>query len=277
MSFASYDAIISAVTNGYHQERFFAKSCAGITLAASQISSLWTGSGMPGAGVSGGTALTGRSVSSATAGAMSFTNPASGDLYLTGFSVHPNFSNAGILILYDRVMDIASIDCTTTADQNITTGTLPRYPNGDGIQMFLEVTTTITGGSSPEITITYTDQDGNTGATSGAAVTTATPVARVPHTTLMWLPLASGDSGVRAVTKAKYSGTVHSAGAMTLVLARPITAIPVPAVNSMNERDLVLQIPKLPEIEDDAALAFNFLAATTATGVFHGSVQAVSG
>lgn len=283
MAFASYDAIISALANGLGQEAFFAKSCSGLTLVAGKVTSLWTGTGMPAAGVSGGTALTARAVDATTAGALAFKNPAA-DLYMTGWNVTPNFANGGILLLYDRVHDIATIDCTSTSTQTITMtdfNTTPgRYgATGAGLQMFLEVTTGITGGTNPTVAVTYTDQDGNTAATS-QIVTAASSIAQIPHTNSPFLPLAAGDYGIRDIQSIKFEagGGIHSAGVATLVLARPLAQIPVPgAANNMNERDMVLQIPKLPEIEDSAALAFLYIPTTTTTGVFFGSVQAAEG
>jgi hypothetical protein len=207
---------------------------------------------------------------------MSFINPSSGtdDLYILGWAATANVATYGTLILYDRVADISGIAMSTTTTQSITSVTLPRYPTGAGVMMFMEVTTTITG--APAFTVNYTDQDGNAGAVTGTVTCAANTSTRLAYSGLVYLPLAAGDSGVRAVASVTCS-VAGGGGVTNLVLAKPIARMPLITAGLISERDLATQYPKIPIIPDDHCLGLLCYGASSTAGVVHGSITAVAG
>lgn len=273
--FTSYDQIIESLSSlGKGQEIWFSKNTT--SHAVGTLTSMWAYSGLPAAGGYGGTPLTGRACDNTTTGALSFMDAGGSEtLHLIGISAMPTVASMGTLILYDRVMDIPSIDATTTSAQSITTASFPRYADGAGLRMFLEVTTALGTGTGAAV-IKYTDQDGNAGVSTPSFSTVASSsVNKVAHGPQPWIPLAAGDTGLQAVSEIQFS-VAHSTGALNLVVARPLAMVPVFTAAGLTERDFVLQMPKLPEIPDGAALAFLLMPGSTATGTVTGTIQAVS-
>ena len=112
-----------------------------------------------------------------------------------------------------------------------------------GLEIWAETVTAATGNQTWNVT--YTDQDGNTGATTGA-----TGIGSAPTVGRCWqLPLAAGDSGVTTVTNV--AGGTGSAGTANIMVLRPICDVYMPANNMvvLNWSDLAL-----PEIFNDSAL-----------------------
>lgn len=123
--FNSYDAILDALTvagkrQGYRYQK------ASMTTVANSFWSLWTPAGQPGPGTFGGTPLAARAVTSATTGALAFTNPGGPDtLHLLALSAMSSVA-AGTLEVVDRLLDYPGIDCTSTSLQTMdNTVTLP--------------------------------------------------------------------------------------------------------------------------------------------------------
>jgi hypothetical protein len=83
-----------------------------------------------------------------------------------------------------------------------------------------------------------------------------------------FLPLASGDSGIRSVQTVQLSASSGS-GTAALVLCRPLAQITISVSGLMTEKDLLNQIPSLPRIPDGACLTWilgagaNVAASTT--------------
>ena len=110
------------------------------------------------------------------------------------------------------------------------------------------------------MTLTYTDQDGNTGAT-GIFTGVATP----PVGTFEIFTLAAGDTGVRAPTSFIQSAT-RTSGTMHLVLFRQLAQIEVTAANIGNAIDALTS--GMPRIYDDSVLQLVwFPSATTAVNL----------
>lgn len=112
-----------------------------------------------------------------------------------------------------------------------------------GLEIWAEQVTAATGNQTWNVT--YTDQDGNTGATTGA-----TGIGAAPTVGRCWqLPLAAGDSGVQAISNV--AGGTGSAGTANIMVLRPIMDIYLSANSTavFNISDL-----GLPEIFNDSAL-----------------------
>lgn len=272
MTINSHDAILASLSALKGQDRQFSKTLT--TIAAGTCVSPWALGDYPAAG-SYGTARVMRTCSSSTTGALSFSNASGTDeIYLTGWGAQSTAAATGTLILYDRIADVAGIDFTTTSTQTITSSTYTRSATGAGVQMFLEVSTTIVG--TPVFTLSYTDQDGNAGATTGTVTCAANSATRLAYAGSPWIPLAAADSGVRALASLTCS-VAGSAGVGTIVLARPIAQIPLISANGYIETSLATQYPKLPQLEDSHCLAFLIFGGTSSAGSVSGNINAVAG
>ncbi|MGL6289219.1 MAG: hypothetical protein ACRC2H_00865 [Silanimonas sp.] len=116
--------------------------------------------------------------------------------------------------------------------------------NYNGLELWVETVTAATGNQTWNVT--YTDQDGNAGATTGAI-----GIGAAPTVGRCWqLPLASGDSGLQGVTGV--AGGTATAGTANILVLRPIMNIYIGVASQMivlNPMELVL-----PEIFNDSAL-----------------------
>jgi hypothetical protein len=178
-----------------------------------------------------------------------------------------------------------AVDFSTngTGTHTITPG-LPRYATGAGVQAFL-CPSTVMGAGTPTVTLTYTDAAGNTSNTTPSSpalptVNATSPVSQVSHSGTgagkygPFLPLASGDTGVRAATAVNFSSTMTS-GVQNVVLVRPLLSLPMTTIGVAAERDLLNQVPSLPRVYDGACLQWMMYAgaATPVATPFYGHLD----
>lgn len=223
----------------------------------------WYAAGNPGASTATAIGINGEAVTPAlgsTGGRIPRTNPGTGNAYLGRLAI--NASTAGTLWLIDRVWQNSGLVTTSTTAQAITPATLPARDAGgatSGASIMAAVEWSATGGAgTPTVTLTYTDQDGNTGATG-----TLTGVASPPVGTFEIFTLAAGDTGIRAPTSFIQSAT-RTSGTMHLVLFRVLAQVEVTAANIGNAIDALTS--GLPRIYNDSVLQLVwFPSATTAT------------
>lgn len=231
---------------------------------AGRAASIWTYDGMPSRGqIPTTTAIPDRT----TEGAMPFTAPGGGrDKHLIGVGMTPTI--AGVYVLYDRLLHVGGFNGTLTTDQ-IVQGTTPspaltRNTGGVGNIAMYEIYGQL-GTTSTTLTMTYTDQDGNTGQTStinigGTGFREATRLQRIP--------LAAGDTGIRAIDKIALTATTGGTGNFGITIAQPIAWIPVGAPGTMGWRDYTTGLPGIPVIDPDACLALMYIPnAATATEI----------
>ena len=165
---------------------------------------------------------------------------------------------------------------TTTAQTLNNTVTLPRYANGAGVRAYLVARTTM-GAGTPNITINYTNQAGVSGKVNPVTVTAvATAVAGhivnsdpTANHYGCFIPLAAGDSGIQSIQSITLSATMTS-GSLALVLCRPLTSLPITVLGVQSERNLLNQLPSMPQIVDGANL--NFLLFTGAAYAAGGNI-----
>lgn len=155
----------------------------------------------------------------------------------------------------------------------------PRANNGVGVQAAFVVQTQPTAGG-PNLSASAYDQAGvftgtGTRAFQGSPTMGATADAyatRIIHSGNAagrygpFLPLQGGDTGVARVNSFTWSGgTAYTgSGVVALCLFKPIADIAIPVTGMWSERDLVNQLPSLPQIEDGACLGW-LLFSTGAT------------
>lgn len=95
-----------------------------------------------------------------------------------------------------------------------------------GLQLWIETVTAATGNQTWNVT--YTDQSGNTGATTGAV-----GIGSAPTVGRCWqLPFASGDSGVQKIENV--AGGTGSAGTANIMVLRPLIEGRIIVANSIS-------------------------------------------
>jgi hypothetical protein len=187
----------------------------------------------------------------------------------------------GYFLLVDLEGYWPGITNNSAVAQTLTGTPSPRYTNGAGLRLFA-VQTAVAGATAQNIALSYTDQAGNTGNALPVTVAmTASAIAgHISHSGTAannygpFLPLASGDTGVRNVATVTMSAA--NTGTFALCLARPLAYVPITTLGVAGERDLMNQLPSLPQVKDGACLVWMYFAgaATAASTNFFGSYQA---
>lgn len=265
--FTCVDDIIAAISANAKGQSLWWNKIAPPAASGGAFSS-WYIAGFPSAGTFG-TALTARTVTSASAGAWAYTNPAGGEqMHLLHLVAGGGWSTTqGIWMLIDRLLE-APFDGTVTSG-TFNSGTPIAIPardmngtaNGDGVMMFLENAANTTT-TARNLTVTYTNQGGTGGHSTGAQAMGALGQHRIfgLESTVngFFLPLASGDTGVRKIESYTLSGSMTSTQ-LNIVLCRPIAIISNMIAYTMGEDDLVLATPSIPRIYDSSALQWLFI------------------
>lgn len=223
---------------GMRPARFISKAVTA-TLVAGRPASLWSLGGSPGAG-SFDTTLNGVTLSSTSAqvaGQIPHTDPGTGNAYLARFSGAA--TQAGTLLLLDRMWHNGGYTITSNTAQNSTTPTWPARDaagstNGDGVLLALEVSAAC-GAAAPTITIAYTNQAG-TGSRSATNLLATTNSPAIGAT--YFIGLQAGDTGVRSVQSLTLSVSWVS-GTINLVAYRLLAALELPLGGTPNAIDLV--------------------------------------
>lgn len=158
----------------------------------------------------------------ATTGAQIPGIPGTGDQFLqvTTCGYQTNAAVAvGLPMITDRLVHSGGLvaNITTAQTTNLPTAALPRYTDGIGVMIGLDVYTA-TGGTATTVTASYTNQDGTSGRTTQVVGWPASaPVGR-----RYILPLQDGDTGVRSVGSVTFAGSTSVAGDVGVTLFKPL-------------------------------------------------------
>ena len=195
--------------------------------------------GSPGAWAPGTPGLAGRATDGTTSadnGCIRTPTAGSGAMYVTGLDMAS--TQTGWQMLFDCLWVNSGIVVTTTTGQTINSATLPARDingstNGEGCMIGLLTTTANTNAAAISgATVTYTNSAG-TG--SRTATLTAIVGAQIPATpvigTIVWFSLAAGDTGVQSIQTITL-GTSLAAGAVSLIIARPIISASIMLANA---------------------------------------------
>lgn len=193
-------------------------------------------------------------------------------------------------ILMDYLLYYPSIDDGTLSEQVMdNTVTLPRYTDGKGVMMMAVTTGLRTGGQTFQVR--YTNQDGVTGRLSGVVTQNAatyigsiTNSDRAISNSASWfIPLADGDTGVRAVESVTMISGVD-VGLFSIILVKPLVQTcfresqisTAGTINTPYEKDFLIPTGEMPKIYDDAFLNFVVLPqASLATTILRGDLKVV--
>ena len=259
MAFASRDQIRQAVTAGRVQRWHFMKTGVSTPEAAGSWASYYLATGTPGAA----TAPTTYANLTDFAGSMLFTNVSPGNRYLTDAVVCS--TQTGTLMVYDRLGHIGAISTSTTGNKTVSSSALPRSMGTNdlsNVEAWVEVTEA-TNTTAPIISMnSYTNQAGTAARAGGSLTFPATA------TNIGWmakLPLQAGDKGVQAVSTINVATDSDTTGIVTVLLMRPLAAIPIAATNIATP----IQLDILPRVYDGSSLFFAFMATgTTAADIW---------
>jgi len=292
MAIQSIDNLITAISAGNIVRYDWNKITGGSAYTLGRWYDTSLLNGLPIANAWAGTALNWRACDEATGnGTQIFGIPHGGNVstnikHLLNMSAWSTAATGvpGTLMLVDLQGYWPGISNNTTSAQTLIGTPAPRYTNGEGLRLY-QVQTAVAGATAQNIALSYTDQAGNTGNTLPVTVTmTASAIAgHISHSGVAannygpFLPLASGDTGVRNVATVTMSAA--NTGTFALCLARPLAQITLSVAGLMTEKDLLNQIPSLPQVKDGACLVWLYGAgaATAASTTFAGSIEVVHG
>jgi hypothetical protein len=188
----------------------------------------------------------------------------------------------GVLMLVDQLLFYPITTVTTTTSQLLTTSvTLPRYADGVGVRAYIAAGSTM-GAGATNLGLSYTNQSGVAArslpfivsAPSSSAGGTIIHTGNAANRYGPFLPLQAGDRGIRSVQSITIQTSMVS-GFLTLVLCKPLFTLPLTTVGVAAERDLLNQLPSLPQIQDGANLQWLYFAgsATPTSAPFYGHID----
>lgn len=185
------------------------------------------------------------------------------ELHLTRFGLVTSSANfVGQVMLLDYLLIYPFVDCDSGDLQTMTnTVTLDRYTDGVGVQvMAVAVAPTLGSG---RFTFTYLDQNGveqtsptqvcsTTGANIATIVTSQPTVSGTVQPSGPFLPLASGSTGVRAITSCTFS--ILNGGLMALVLVKPLLDLAIREASTEVEAPMPWGRAGAPRVYDSSYL-----------------------
>lgn len=294
MGFASLDDMTSEMTSGKTWRADWNKITGTVAYTAGNWYDLSQPAGNPVANTWTGTALNAQVPTEASGFGLYHGGDVSSDTkHIVNLGAWSAVATAvpGVLMLVDVCLYYPGINGLITSAQTlVNSNTLTRYTTGAGLRAFV-VSTALTGTSAgtPVMTMSYTNQAGTAGKALGATINWTAGAANVPtpgkivHSGVAannhapFLPLASGDTGIRSVQTVTVSTAYTGATVSTncLVLCKPLATIPIVTAAVAGERNLVMQLPSMPRIYDGACLTWLYFpgAATAANTSIMGYVD----
>lgn len=235
VGFSSLSDMISKWTQSNKGQTLTFNKTSSVTTVAGRGATAWYLSGTPGAGAAGAAAPGGTAHAKGDTGSYPIINTVTGSegLFVVSAFVG-NTSAVGSVLLYDRLFSVAKTMSSTASEA--VTGVPTRYTSTTstdwnycgGNFLVPEVTSNLSGTAHNWDAVQYTDQDGNTAqscpSTAGIAGATASTI-DLPVNGNWYMPLASGDIGVKALTQMKCSASVT--GGVTWVLGHPLAIMPL--------------------------------------------------
>lgn len=264
MAITTLDGIIGALD----QTVIFNKA-ASRTSVANIPFSLFDLNGMPGAGtLAVGNTANGIVPTDAIAGCPTINAFSGANI---GYISKVDFSNtvACRMMLYDRVFSAGAYAfnaSTTLASQPSYSS---RVPNADykGLELWIETVTAFTGNQT--IAITYTNQDGVTGRTTGAYNTGVAPtIGR-----MLRLFLQAGDTGIQKIESV--TSTVATVGTFNVHVMRKLWSGRVKFANDGDIHDFTKT--GLIQVYADSSLFYIVNADATATGLPSIDIDIING
>ena len=187
-------------------------------------------------------------------------------------------------LMYYPVIDTDVLDPQVFDTTTDTPLSLPRYTSGEGVMAMLVASTPYASTGVGTFTISYVNSKGNPATSMLCNTNSATYIASIMNSGGIvsgcggpWIPLASGDTGIRAVNSITF--TSASGGLGTLVLVKPLYDILLREVTAPVEIEAWTQRAGLgAQIMDGAYLSFIGWANASISGAtFNGYAEFVWG
>jgi hypothetical protein len=165
------------------------------------------------------------------------------------------------MMLCDYLLYYPFIDMDSTDQQDMVNSVpLPRYSDGDGVRMFLVALAPYTGNG--DFSVSYTNQNGVAGRTTGTIrANTAGAIASFVHSASnvansfgCFLPLQSGDTGVRSVQSITFTSPIG--GLAAIVLVKPIDKTYIREITAAREKQYLVDDKEALQINDGAYLNY---------------------
>jgi hypothetical protein len=244
------------------RQKILLQKTSSATAVAANPLSLWGIAGNPGAGtMSAGNTANGVVFTDATAGSpliRAFGGGATG--YLAALRYRNSVIGGGVL--YDRLFGVGAITLTagttTLTAQPAYTSRLPGGNDYGNLEILLEFTT-VNNAAATTVAVTYTNEAGTTGRSTGASGSLLSfAVNRV-----VAMPLQAGDKGVQKIESVIVTTT--GTGAINVIVARRLAAFDIRIINGLDAQgwDLV----NAPQVWEDSCLWLVGQPDSTATGV----------
>jgi hypothetical protein len=241
----------------WHKTWFFGSGGTADTWTAGMLYDTWRYQGVPGFGE---VPTTVEAPDRTTPGAVPITNASGGrDKWLVQAGWVPaNVSDAGMLLVYDRLLHISGLSGTVTTAQTVG-GSITRNTGGHGNRICATIYTNV-GSSIRTLSASYTNQDGTSGRTATYTAfggTANTPGNEVNE--LIFLSLQSGDTGVRSVQDVTLNASTGTAGDFGITIIRPLFWLSATSRGGAH-RDFTLGPAGIKKIDPDACLAMATMA-----------------
>ena len=271
---------VAGISSGLLQPTIIYKnSNATSNLGSIEFITSWYGTGYPPPATAYTGGLTGQAITTQPAAAIPFPVPPAGqNSYIA--RVNRLGSNRGTptnTMLIDRMWENSGLDRTLTTAQTFSSAAWPardldQSTNGRGVYIALEVSTSVTGGTTaPGISISYTNSAGVSGRTGTVFASRLNP----PQGQFIPIPLNAGDVGVRSIQSVTFSVSWGTAGVLHLVAYRPI----VVCTNNSNSQRFTLEDAvsmAMPRLFDNTVLQ-TVTMAFAGTDVGQAEVQITQG
>jgi len=275
MAITTRDGLLNAMGNA-SQQFIINKATIGSSTAG-QPMSFWRSAGTPAQGAIPTSAAI---CTSALTGALSFTNPGSGNSYLARMMLMGTITGADVQ-LHDRLAHMGGLSGTLTTSQTVdvdVTGTTSNVDNRRGatdysdVQWWVEIYTAV-GTTARTLTVTYTNAAGTpsqtTTVTIGATTSSRNRASRL-------LPIiGAGGEFIQSVESVQLDASTGTAGNFGVTATKVLTGIPLGLANNSQLADW--QKLGFPRVHDDACLFFICLPGSTSTGALYGSAKLVQG
>jgi hypothetical protein len=254
MALSTFDGFVGAASDSIN----ITKTAPRTTVAASWFTTIDL-AGNPGAGVLAGTSTAAGVVpTDATAGCPPISAFGGG---ATGYLSQIDFGSsvACRLRLWDMLFKAGAYAFNAVQTLAAQPSYASRMPGGSykGTQIYFEGVTNFTG--NPTVTVTYTNQDGTTGRTTGAIAFGLAPTAG----RLIQMPLQAGDSGVQKIETV--TCTVATVGTFNVLVMRPLWSNRVKVANDGGLDDLGKT--GRPVLFTDSALVLGVAADSSSSGI----------
>jgi hypothetical protein len=287
------DRVLKSTAEGRKQSLFWQKTL--VSVSNLHYNHLFSLAGYPSAGdytqatTKAATAITGGSTPSPAAlyGTINLDDPPSlYDALATNLKAWTSTVNGlGTLILVDLLALYRSVDGNAAGAQAMTvtptTGDLilPRYTNGEGVQILTDVQVAL-GANSRNLTVNYTDQGGAAGVTPSHATVANQAASKIAYANSVagpFMQLAAGDRGVKSIQSATLN-LATGAGSFALWLCKPLLVVPVVQLTSTAHNfgeARGIDDNNTVEIMPGAALSWVWLPGSSGAGVLQGVVDKV--